>query len=166
VTAVGGVEPRLEVGFRVEQSAVRGMGPGDLGEVAPDPLAVPAQDLRLVDEGIETDLPVRSVGPPRRDRERHPLAAAADPDLREPLEGLRVAVRTVEMQVAAVEGDGLLRPESSDHLHRLLEDAQPVARREELVPVGLVLTLVPSGAEAEDQATGRHDVEGRRLFRE
>ena len=117
-------------------------------------------------EVVETDLPVGGIRVLGGDPQRHLLAAAADPDLGQGLQRLRIAVRAVEVEVRAVEGDGLLGPESLDHLHGLVEHAQPLARREELVAVGLVLTLVPARAEPEDEATARHDVDAGRLLRE
>ena len=49
----------------------------------------------------------------------------------------------------AIEGEGPVRPRAQDHLQLLLEDVHPLARRREGEPVGLVLALVPTGAEPE-----------------
>ena len=52
----------------------------DLGEVAAERVAVPAQDLALAVELLERAREVRVRGVLRRDLERHLLAAAGDPE--------------------------------------------------------------------------------------
>ena len=120
---------RVEVGVGVEEPAVGTVRAHDGVEVAADSLAVLAQHLRLVHELVEADLPVGRVGVLGRDAQRHLLAAAADPDRRELLDRLRVAVRAVEVEVLAVERDRLLGPQPLHDLERLLEDRAGARRR-------------------------------------
>ena len=77
--AAGRIEPGPEIALGVEQPAVGTVGAHDRVEVAPDPFAVLPEHRRLVDELVETDLPVGGVGLARRDRERDLLAAARRP---------------------------------------------------------------------------------------
>src|SRR5438876_666168 len=131
-----------------------GSPPGSAGAVvaregAADLVAVLLEEARLAREALDAGLPVGLVGVLRLDAQRHLLATAADPDLRELLDRLRVAVRAVERQVLALEGDGLLRPQPLQHLERLVEDLQPRACARIRDAVRLVLALVPARADAE-----------------
>ena len=94
------VEPLLQVGFGIEDAAVGAVRAHDRVEVAADLVAVLLEQPRLAHEPLEAGLPVGLVGVPRLDAQRHLLAAAADPDLGQLLDRLRVAVRAVERRGA------------------------------------------------------------------
>ena len=98
--AAGRVEPLLHVGFGVEHAAVGTVRAHDRVEVAADLVAVLLEQPRLAHEPLDAGLPVGLVGVPRLDAQRDLLAAAADPDLGQLLDRLRVAVRAVERRGA------------------------------------------------------------------
>ena len=90
LAAAGRVEPGREVALGVEEPAVGAVGAHDRARSrARRRSQWRAQHLRLVHELLEPDLPVGLVGVLGRDAQRHLLAAAADPDLRQLLERLR-----------------------------------------------------------------------------
>ena len=124
------------------------MGANDRIEVATDLVAILREQPRLAHEALDARLPVGLVGVLGLDAQRHLLAAATDPDLGQLLDRLRVAVRAVERQVLALEGDGLLGPEPLHDLERLVEDREARARARVRDAVGLVLALVPARAES------------------
>ena len=66
----------------------------------------------------------------------------------------------------ALERDGFLGPQPLDHLERLVEDLQPRARARVRDAVGLILPLVPTGADAQDQPPAGEHVYARRFLRE
>ena len=123
------VEPLLHVGFGVEHDAVGAVRAHDRVEVAADLAAVLLEQTRLAPEALDAGLPVGLVGVLGLDAQRDLLAAAADPDLGQLLDRLRVAVRAVEREVLALERDGLLGPEPLDDLERLVEDLRAACPR-------------------------------------
>jgi hypothetical protein len=87
------------------------------------------------------------------------LTADADRRVR-PLQRLRIAVRVDELDVPAGEGRLLVREQPDDRLTCLVEGVEPLGERGvEVDAVGLGLHLVPPRADAELEATARHDVE-------
>jgi len=99
--------------------------------------------------------------------QRHLLASAADPDRRvRLLHRLRLVDRSPQLVEATVERRFVLRPHRLDHLQRLAQHAQPIRGFGVFVPVSLVLVLVPTGADAEDQPAAAHHVDAARHLRE
>src|SRR5690606_11974137 len=110
--------------------------------------------------GAAVEVGVRRV--PRRDLERHLLAAARDPDRDAALlQRERAHDRAVHRRELAVERRGARRPRLAEDLDRLTEPAQALRGLREPVAVGAPLVLVPSGADPHLGAAARDDVDGR-----
>src|SRR3954468_17138506 len=152
-------EPLLHIRLGVEDPAIGAVRANNRVEVASDLLAVPAQQCGLADEAVEPDLPVGLVRMTRLDPQRHLLASAADPQFGQLLQRLRIAIGAVERQVLALIRDGLFRPEPLHDFEGLFENLQPYTRTRERVAVRLVLALVPSRAQTEDEAAVREHID-------
>ena len=108
----------------------------DLGRVAADVRAVPAQDLRLLAHDVGAAERVPDVAVLRDELERALRAAAADQDRDRLPHGRRVELAQARL----------------DPRHRLLEQGQARADRPEVVAVLVEVLLEPAGADAEDRA--------------
>src|SRR6266545_3736651 len=127
--------------------------------IAPDGRAVLVEDLPLLRENVRAAPDVPVVGPARDDLERHLFAAAADHELgARLLDRLRHERRVVELVVLALEGRALLGPEHVQDLAGFIQTLEPLAHRIERQAVGLVLVLLPAGANAADEPATRDDV--------
>ena len=135
---------------------------GHLGRVAPDRLAVAAQDLDLVGHGGGVAEDVGHVGVAGHQLQRPLLAAAADEDGRPTrLQRRRHVARLVDPVVAAVERRRLLGEHGPADLQRLLQAVEPLAGRREVEAQALVLHVVPGRPDAEDGPSRADDVERR-----
>jgi hypothetical protein len=92
--------------------------------------------------------------------QRHALAAAADHQgwMRR-LHGLGLKGCVRELIVAALEGTAALRPQRANDLARLIQPLQPLAHGGKRDAIGLMLALVPAGAEAQDEPAPGDDVD-------
>ena len=144
-------------------------GHHDVGGVAPDPLAVPAEHLTLRREDLHRaagEVPVLRV--PRHRPQRPALSSAADADRRVgQLQGLRIAPGILQPDIAAAQGGGLVRQQPDDGLAPFLERVEALTQGGvEIDPVRGRLLFVPSGADAQLEPAARDDVEGRGHLRQ
>src|SRR5207245_2752508 len=109
---------------------------------------------------------IAGVGVLGDEAKRLPLARAADQNRDVAADRLWVVQRSLEPVVLALEAGFLVREHGAGDLDRLLEPLEALLEWREVDPVGPVLLLVPGGADAEDRAPARGDVERRGDLRE
>src|SRR6266545_6086157 len=128
--------------------------------VTADRLAVLAQHIELVANGLDVRVEVARISVLRDELERDLLPRSADPDRRmRLLYGLGLVDCPADLVVAALERRLVLRPHRFDDLQRLAQHAQPFRRVGILVAVGTVLVVVPARADAEDEPAMAHHVD-------
>ena len=119
--------------------------------------STPFRRRELVGAGVGG---VPSVGVARGDVERAAFAPAADPQRQVPLHGLWPAGRVVDLEVAAGEGRAVVGEQPAHDLRGFVEHVEPGADVGKGVAVGRCLPDVPTGADAEFEASARDMVEG------
>src|SRR6058998_174136 len=122
--------------------------------------AVIVEDLALSREDPRPAPAVPVVGVLGDDLERDALAAAADHQLGvRGLHRLGVEGGVGELVVAHLERGAPLLPQRPDHVAGLIEPLEPLAHRVEGNAVRLVLVLLPSRAQAEQEPSAGDDVD-------
>ena len=106
------------------------------------------------------------IGLPGDDRQHQLLAAGANPDGRvRSLHRFRVITRARQLIMPARKTGAVLCHQQPDDLRAFLQPLGPLLERREGNPQGLVLGLVPGGAQAELQPSPGDVVDGDRLGR-
>ncbi len=124
---------------------------------------MPSQHVELPAHDLGRRPRVPLVAVLRGDPHRALLAAPAHEQLH--VLASRVHGRIVDHVVGPLEREPRLREQSLHDLHGFLEPVEPLLHRRQLDAVGLMLVLLPAGAETEKHASAAHVVDGRDLVR-
>ena len=132
----------------------------DLGRIAPDGVAVAAQDLDLVAHHVDSSADVAGVGVLRHQLQGPLLATSADHDAWTALlDRLGQAARIRDRVVLTAERHVVPAEHRPADLHRFLEPVETHLVPRVLEPERIVLDVVPGAADAENGPTLRDDVE-------
>src|SRR5262249_49478371 len=114
--------------------------------------------LSLEHSGPTPNVPV--VGMLCRYTECDALASSADHQFRiRFLHGFGIERSVEHGSISPVKITAMLRPERPDHLARLIQPLEPLAPGVEGNSVGLVLVLLPTGAESKQEPSTRNDID-------